>query len=215
MAWYDYTPQGQVYGAIGREWNKLTKADYSAGGTADDIAAKQWQFYTDYYLPQEQAMTRQVVAGVPAEYSPDFAAAGMAAAFDKQAGIKARMAQRYGIPTPSNAPDEQQYANQLALIKSAAMAGARNDARNDWRDVNVSRLNAITQLGMGIPAQAMSAANTAQAMNSSMKLSRQLANQGLVNMFVGGALGGAEGYFQAYNSNQPKSQSWTPQTYTA
>ena len=154
------------------------------------MAADQWAFYKRMYLPTEQALTSQAMAPPPVDYLADQADQNVNQASRKQAIMLDREQSRYGYtedPQAKAAADRQ-----TALIEAAAKAGARNSTRKETADLALQRMDALSKIGQGIPAEAISSGLTAEAMKNSMKLQQKQSQDALVGMGfnIAGSLAG-------------------------
>ena len=166
-------------------------------------ARERYAEYKDTYLPRERQFVRESFEGLRTE--PEAASAGQAViqSFDKGVQMARRDLARLGID-----PSSPRYAGllqNLTIARSAAEAGARNEARRDVRDINWARKQYAVGLGKGLPSEAASMTAAAGPLISGASSARS-AGLGGTQMAAGGvsdALGGlASTYGNWYNAAQ-------------
>lgn len=155
------------------------KAATSAARSQDQILQEQWDFYKELYLPTETATAKQATAAIPVDYLQARATQDIGQSYDKQQGIAQRTAERYG--TTAGTGDD----TQTQMIRRAAEIGARNLIKSGAKDTELSRMNAMAQLGQGIPAQALSGYSALTGMQGSLGLQKTAAANQLANSVLG------------------------------
>ena len=161
---------------------KSGKSENSSAQNAADQQAKilqdQWDFYKQYYLPQEEALAEQSLAGIPVDYLQDRASQDVTKSFDQQRAISNRGMERYGIPA-STAEDPE-----TKMIRAAAEIGARNMVKSNAKTGNLERLNAMMRLGQGIPSTALSGYQATTGMYGTAGLQKTQAKGQLISSFI-------------------------------
>lgn len=157
----------------------------SAARSQDQILQEQWDFYKEQYLPTEIVVAKQATAAIPVDYLQARTTQDIGKAYDKQQGIAQRTAERYG--TTAGTGDDP----QTQMIRRAAEIGARNLIKSGSKDTELARMNAMAQLGQGIPAQALSGYSALTGMQGSLGLQKTEARDQLVNSLLGAVQTGA------------------------
>jgi len=148
-----------LYGSYqsGREADKAltaerhsTEALTTIANKMADLSQEQFDLYKETYLPVEKKLVAEVSKGIPVDEVAAQAGADVGREFDNAAGVSARNASRMGIDPSS--PKYQAAQGDMALVRAAAEAGARTNARERARDTNYSRKMQVVQTGRGIPA---------------------------------------------------------------
>ena len=150
----------------------------------------QWDFYKSTYLKGEQALARQALAPMPVAYEQAMASQDLSQSFAKQQGIATRTAARYGAPAPTTTDTGSE------MIRRAAEIGARNTLQGSAQDRQLSRMNAVMELGMNMAPQAISSNISASGMQSGLDAAQSAARTSLVNTglnVAGGAIASGTG----------------------
>lgn len=139
--------------------NKQSAAMEEYYGVATQAAREQmaratelWNVYKNEYLPGELAWAKESYAGIPTDPELAWASHDVGRSYDKAIGIQERNLERMGINPAS--PQYQALQANYGIARSAAEAGARNQARRNIRDVNYERRRQAVAMGKGIPATA-------------------------------------------------------------
>ena len=124
------------------------------------MADLQFDFYKENYLPVINDLIAEANTGIDPNYSAQLAGERVGLSYDAAQGAQDRNLERTGI-NPQDALYEG-MDDTMARDKTAAVVGARNNARLGAIDTNQARQMEVASMGAGVPVNA-SGALTASA----------------------------------------------------
>ena len=172
FGWWQFVAMAVSAVASHQDKQDAKRAANAAGAnqqTLDKISTEQWEAYKKDIAPLMSELSESVAGEADTQGASDRVSNDVIQSFAKAREVTNRNNMRLGINPASGAAQEDARRDGLDMAKTRAFA--MNSAREAEKDKHFGRKMAVVQTGKGLPATALSAAN------SSMNQSNYLANQ--------------------------------------
>lgn len=144
----DYSEYLEQLSALTAEANKIAEQQVTIGQEMADISKAEYDWWVTNYKPREQELLDQADRGLDVGYAADVAGNRMEQAASATQQATDLYYQRLGVDP--NDPTIQRIRTNLELQKTAAIAGAKNNARTSTADASEQMKLAVAGMGSGL-----------------------------------------------------------------